>query len=128
MRKRYYSTTGVQYTFPVVIKQKTKWIEFKGPGNDYVTSDKDIQSAIEGNSRFKKGLIATDEKKNTASESNEYSNIVNSTKKSYPEVTDIQEAVEILKNEYNVTHQRLRTPKAVKKQAELNNVSFPNWI
>lgn len=47
----------------------------------------------------------------------------------HAEVTDINGAVEVLRGEpYNVAHQSLRTPDAVRKQAGLKNVTFPNWV
>ena len=47
----------------------------------------------------------------------------------HAEVTNINGAVEVLRGEpYNVAHQSLRTPDAVRKQAGLKNVTFPNWV
>lgn len=46
----------------------------------------------------------------------------------YPEVTDINGAVAILKGEpYKVHHMKLKDPASIMEQAKLNNVSFPNW-
>ncbi|MFT3994401.1 MAG: hypothetical protein QM660_08840 [Dysgonomonas sp.] len=46
----------------------------------------------------------------------------------YPDVTDINGAVALLKGEpYKVHHMKLQNPTAILEQAKLNNVSFPNW-
>lgn len=46
----------------------------------------------------------------------------------FPEVTDINGAVAILKGEpYKVQCTKLKNPASVMAQAKLNKVSFPNW-
>lgn len=46
----------------------------------------------------------------------------------YPDVTNINEAVEILRGQpYNVHHMKVRTPAAIQEQAILNKVTFSNW-
>ena len=46
----------------------------------------------------------------------------------FPEVTDINGAVAILKGEpYKINHMKLKDPASVMVQAKLNKVSFPNW-
>jgi hypothetical protein len=45
------------------------------------------------------------------------------------EVTDINGAAAILRAEpYKVHYTKLRTPEAVREQAALNKVAFPNWM
>lgn len=45
----------------------------------------------------------------------------------YPEVTDINSAVAVLRGEpYNIHHLKLRTPAMIREQAAINKVSFPN--
>lgn len=45
----------------------------------------------------------------------------------YPEVTDINGAVKVLRGEpYNIAYQSLRTPEKVMAHAAINNVSFPS--
>jgi hypothetical protein len=47
---------------------------------------------------------------------------------SFPEVTTINQAKEVLHGEpYNVHHMKLRTPDAIMAQAIENSVIFPNW-
>lgn len=48
---------------------------------------------------------------------------------SFPEVTTINQAKEVLRGEpYNVHHMKLRTPDAIMAQAIEHSVSFPLWI
>jgi hypothetical protein len=46
--------------------------------------------------------------------------------KTYPNVTDLQGAIRILKTEFNVAHQSLRSPENVQKKIEELGISFPN--
>lgn len=53
---------------------------------------------------------------------------INNDTTPYPDVTDINGAVSVLKGEpYKVHHMKLQNPTAILEQAKLNNVSFPNW-
>lgn len=47
----------------------------------------------------------------------------------FAEVTNINQAKEILRSDpYNVSHQKLKNPKAIIAQAIEHSVEFPNWI
>ena len=123
-KKKYVSLTGIQYTFPVKVKDKYVWISFKGNENDYTTSNKDIQEAIEGCDKFKSrelGLFGGGKKNVEDGGGLE--------PKEFPEVTDPNDAVEILrKAPYGVHHSKIKSPEDIKTQAELCNVSFPNLV
>lgn len=47
-------------------------------------------------------------------------------KKSYPDITDWQDAKEALRKEYGVAHQSLGTPQGILKKASEVGVDFPN--
>ena len=158
--KRYKSLTGTQYTFPVSVGGKVIWVSFKGPQDDFVTSDEALQKAIEKHPRFTGGQIgvagqsvnkATPVVKIPAKKGSK-APIMESAEPDaaggnpeiipgetsgdetggesveYPDVADINAAVAVLRGEpYKVHHLSLRTPAAVREQAALNKVAFPNW-
>lgn len=121
MRKVYTSISGVELTFPVSIAGKAKFITFGGPRSEFKTTDEEMQKAIENSNAFKKGLIVTPGGAiaNTDVKSTD-------EPKSYPDITDFQEAADILKKEYGVAHQSVRSPEAILKKAQELNVSFPD--
>jgi hypothetical protein len=120
--KTYISLTGIRYTFPVNIDGKTKWISISGEQLEYTTSNAKVQSAIENHSKFKDGSIGIlssgkeEKKENPEFESKEF-----------PEVTILNEAVEILRNEpYKIAVSKLRNKKAIFDIAKDVGASFPN--
>jgi hypothetical protein len=123
MTKVYRATT--LFTLPVLLEGRLKYVVFSEENYGATVRDEKIQEAIEASSYFKGGEIKlfrqlTDavHPKKTKPDFDE---------KEFPEVTNIQEAVEVLKGEpYKVPQQSLRTPENVMKQAEANNVKFPN--
>ena len=124
-KKKYISLTGIQYTFPVIIKEKPVWVSFKGNDNEYIADNKDVQDAIEATDKFKNKEIGLSEKQVADEGKEEVPGLEPSV---FENVTDINGAVEILKGEpYKVHHMKLLAPTAVSDQAKLNNVSFPNW-
>ena len=126
--KKYISKTGIQYTFPVMVKEKAVWISFKGNENDYVTSNKDIQKAIEETEKFKNKEIALagEVKEEKAEKSGGATSGFDPAV--FEDVTDINGAVGVLKDKpYNVHHMKLKSPEAIKLAMEACNVSFPNY-
>lgn len=119
------SSTGTQYTFPVNVAGKVKYLSFNGNLNDLTTDSKALQDAIEECRRFKSGeIVLLNGQPNKVDTSEEKPDTL--PKKEYPEVTDIQGAVHILKTEYNIAHQSLRSPEGVLKKAEEVGITFPN--
>ncbi|MDR1259433.1 MAG: hypothetical protein LBK65_09190 [Tannerellaceae bacterium] len=128
--KKYISLKGIQYTFPVAVKkngsEKVVWVSFKGDDNDYVTSDKDIQDAVEASGRFKNKEIGLSDKQ-TVEEGAGKETEAKFEPAEFKDVTDINGAVAILSNEpYNVDKRSLKTPVGVSSKAKEYNVEFPN--
>ncbi len=122
--KRYISANGDQYTFYVKVGEKNMCVGLKGSGNDFKTNNERLQKAIEESTYFKTGKIVLDGGK-TADES--APKIPSAPAKEYPEVTDIQSAIDILRAEpYKVHHTKLTTPEKVLAVASELGVSFPN--
>jgi hypothetical protein len=129
-KKTYISLTGIQYTFPVNVEVKGKnavvWVALRGNENSYTTAGKEVQEAIEAHARFKAKEIGLsgDEPKVESSGSVNTKGI---EPKEYPDVTDINGAVEILNGEpYKVNKNSLKTPANILAKAEEYNVKFPN--
>lgn len=128
--KIYKSLTGIQYTFPVRVKNDGKeervWISFRGNSDSYITSRKEVQEAIENSDRFKNKEI---EMESGASDDYDESNLPSegNPPQSFPEVKDINMAVEILGAEpYKVDRRSLKTPAGIRAKAKEYNVEFPN--
>jgi len=129
-KKKYISLTGIQYTFPVIIKSKDKekvvWISFKGNENDYVTSNNDIQDAIEATEKFKNKEIGLSDKKITEDKKDEGTGSEFEPAE-FENVTDINGAVEVLNGDpYKIAKNKLKTPDNIKSAMEIYKVSFPN--
>lgn len=130
-KKKYISLTGIQYTFPVIIKVNDKdkpvWVSFKGNENDYVTANKDVQEAIEATDKFKNKEIGVSEKQVADEGKNDEGSGHNFEPKEFENVNDINGAVGILNSEpYKVAKNKLKTPESIKLAMESCNVSFPN--
>jgi len=121
-KKVYKSLTGIQYTFPVKINDKIRWISFTGDQLEYVTSDKKIQDAIEDCRNFKEKLIGLSF---TKGKCDEESPVFESTE--FPDVTVLNDAVAVLRGEpYRVNHSKLKSKDAILAVARGLGVSFPN--
>ena len=121
-KKRYISLTGIQYTFPVEAGGKYVWISFKGNENEYSTSRKDVQEAIESFRKFKNGEIGLVKEGVTENAPPAVLEAVE-----FPDVTTINDAVAVLKKApYSVHHTKLKTPDDVINQARDRGVGFPN--
>jgi len=126
--KTYKSLTGIRYTFPVKVKEKDKekvhWVSFSGDQGDFSTSNKDVQSAIENCQYFLDKKIGFDSVKEEGDGVVEIKSI---DPKEFPEVTDMNGAVAILRGEpYKVHHLRLSNKEAVLRVAGELGVTFPN--
>ncbi len=120
--KIYRSRTGVRYTFLVKKGENHVSVSFRGSTREYVTSDAELQNAIEGTKYFKEKKIVVVELAESKGEDK-------NSPTDYNDVSDINGAVAILSGEpYNVSKAKLRTPDAVRKAAKENDVSFPNLI
>lgn len=115
--------------FPVAQNGSVK-IDFTG-GNIYDTkayapartrpiSDPAVQAVIENSAYFGKQVILYD---STEHESEDVATKV----KEYPDVTNFAEACAVLKSEYGVKAQQLRSPAGVRNLASSLFVAFPNW-
>jgi hypothetical protein len=129
-KKTYISLTGVQYTFPVRIKtgerEEIVWISLRGDSNTYITSLKEVQEAIESCNKYRNGEIGLKDGEPDEKENEKPAGGGNPLK-SFPDVTDINMAVEVLSAEpYRVDKRSLKTPSAILAKAKENNVEFPN--
>ena len=108
---------------------KRELVKFTGDGNGYVgysTSNKKIIKGIENSDLFKNGEIKL---VSSIEESNDNLNSENGNQgdlKEYPEVTNLQEAKELLRSEYNIPHQSLGSQDNILKKAIEVGASFPN--
>ena len=126
-KKRYVSLTGIEYTFPVKVKEKAVWVSFKGTENDFVTSDKGVQGAIEASENFKSGKIGLSGSKGEGVTPQNPGSTIETVE--FPEVTDINGAAAVLKAEpYKIHHFKLKSPESIKEQSALVGVSFPNLV
>jgi hypothetical protein len=124
MIKIYKATTALM--LPVRLDGRLEYVFFSDGNCCATVKDEKLQEAIEASSYFKSGEIKLFEQ---IGEKKQSKNAVNPAfdEKEFPEVTEIQQAVEVLKGEpYLVAHQSLRSPENIKKQAEVNRVKFPN--
>ncbi|MDR0823893.1 MAG: hypothetical protein LBN74_02290 [Prevotella sp.] len=130
-KKKYISLTGIQYTFPVIIKVKEKdkvvWVSLKGNENDYVTANEDVQKAIEATDKFKNKEIGISEKQLADENKNDKKTKIDFDPAEFESVTDINGVIEVLNGEpYKVAKNKLKTPDSIKSAMETYNVSFPN--
>jgi hypothetical protein len=111
---------------PVLSDGKLIYVSFSDEHYGACIKDEKIQEAIESSSYFKRGEITLFEQTGGSVEAGKQR--PSFEEREFPEVTGIQEAVEVLKGDpYRVASQSLRTPENVMKQAEANRVRFPNW-
>ena len=110
-------------TLVVVVNGKQKVIYFK-TGVDYKTSDPGEQEAIEGTALFKSKFIELSETEPNANDESE--KVIVETKE-FPEVTDMNDAVKILKGApYKINQAKLKSKEAVLTVANELGVLFPN--
>lgn len=106
----------------------------------FSTSDPVVQTAIENNRLYQKGLIKLDRKwkigeveeakeEVSGSESSGDESSENGTPKYtiYPDVKNAQSAREVLIRDYNVSLAELQDKERIKNKAEELKVKFPNW-
>jgi hypothetical protein len=128
MTKRYISLTGTQYTFPVKVAPdgRIEWVSFLGHTDAFVTSDAQVQKAIEASQKFLAGEIGCADAGDNPSKAAADAPPADK-KKEYPDVASLNEAVTVLSAEpYNVSRNALRTPEAIEKKAAEKGVVFPN--
>lgn len=126
MKKVYFSKNKAKIVFAIKLGESVKNISFSNFGGSYSTSDEDEQKKIEDTFYFKNGLIYSVSEKKT--ENKQSDKIEDTEVQVYDNVTDINGAVAILKGDpYKVHHMKLKSPGEVMEQANLYNVSFPNW-
>ncbi|MDR0768711.1 MAG: hypothetical protein LBE71_02225 [Dysgonamonadaceae bacterium] len=121
MIKRYRTTTHL--ALPVYVDGKLNYAVFSEEDYGISVTDEKMQKAIEDTPYFKNGKIKLFEEIGEE----EHPKAASQKYIEFPEVTQIQQAVDILKGEpFNIPHQSLRNPDHVKKHADANGVKFPN--
>lgn len=105
----------------------------------FSTSDPVVQTAIENNRLYLKGMIkleksfkigeveVDDEKPASDEEKNEKEPESQSSVKSYPDVKNVQSAREILISEYSIPIAELQDKERIKMKSEELGIEFPNW-
>lgn len=105
----------------------------------FSTSDPVVQTAIENNRLYLKGMIkleksfkigeveVDDKKPVSDEEKNEKEPESQSSVKSYPDVKNVQSAREILISEYSIPIAELQDKERIKMKAEELGIEFPNW-
>ena len=105
----------------------------------FSTSDPVVQTAIENNRLYLKGMIkleksfkigeveVDDEKPVSDEDKNEKEPESQSSVKSYPDVKNVQSAREILIREYTVPIAELQDKERIKMKSEELGIEFPNW-
>lgn len=105
----------------------------------FSTSDPVVQTAIENNRLYLKGMIkleksfkigeveVNDEKPVSDEDKNEKEPESQSSVKSYPDVKNVQSAREILISEYSIPIAELQDKERIKMKAEELGIEFPNW-
>lgn len=103
----------------------------------FSTSDPVVQTAIENNRLYLKGMIkleksfkigeveVNDEKPVSDEDKNEKE--PESSVKSYPDVKNVQSAREILISEYSIPIAELQDKERIKMKSEELGIEFPNW-
>lgn len=105
----------------------------------FSTSDPVVQTAIENNRLYLKGMIKLeksfkigeveldDEKPASDEEKNEKEPESQSSVKSYTDVKNVQSAREILISEYSIPIAELQDKERIKMKSEELGIEFPNW-
>ena len=105
----------------------------------FSTSDPVVQTAIENNRLYLKGMIkleksfkigeveVNDEKPVSDEDKNEKEPESQSSVKSYPDVKNVQSAREILISEYSIPIAELQDKERIKMKSEELGIEFPNW-
>ena len=135
---KYYTSTSLFKSFTVTRENGWEYqVEFKHNNThrkgEFITEDPEIQALVEKRKEFRTGeikLINTIEEKNDAVV--EHVDVMPKKAIVVPdelipvdEVKNINEAKEYLRSK-GVHHMKLRTPEAIKAEAEKLNIKFPN--
>lgn len=116
------SVTGSKYN--ILLKKKDGHqvlVSFRGSNRSFQTGDVELQGLIEGHRWFKeKQIVVVNEVKGDKAKETK------PDLTTYTDVTDIQGAIEVLVQDFQVPEAKLKTPAQVKDAAGKNNVEFPN--
>jgi len=123
MDKVYFSKDKAKIVFAVNVGDSVKNISFSNFGGSFSSFDEKEQDAIERSYYFKKGLIFLSEKANQSKKFEEKK----LDSKEYPEITDLNDAVSILRGDpYKIHYSKLKNKDAIFSIANDVGVSFPN--
>jgi len=129
MKKVYISGTGGILACYVQVGGKAKLIALNNFDLTFGTDDAELQKAIEASKFYKEEKIKLlrtegEEKKEAGGETPEPPK---NQVKEYPEVTDLNGAIEVLTGTpYKVAKSSLKSPAEIEKKAAEKGVSFPN--
>jgi hypothetical protein len=125
-KKIYKSATGATVSFYVRLKDESlHQVKLSNFERTFETEDKALQEAIEQSRFLKEGkIVRVTPETETAPEVKKEKTF---EPEEFPEVTDLNGAVEVLTGKpYGVPKKLLKTPEDIRAQAESHNVVFPN--
>lgn len=122
--KKYKSSTGVEYNFYAEVDGEEQFISMSNPGASLIVRDMKLAKAIENSNAFKSGKIYLE---HTVGEIEDEDAEENTETKSYPDVKNMGDAVDVLMNEYGVSEADLALKKDVLAKAKELGVSFPKY-
>jgi len=124
--KIYKSSSGQVIAGYVKNKDKNTFLCLNNFDKTFRTTDAELQEAIENSDFFTGGKIFI-----SFPEESKKSTVVKKSEKEiqeFPGITDINDVVSILrKDPYRISYQKLKSPEDIRKQIEVNNLSFPDF-
>ena len=125
--KVYKSATNTLYSFLVKKEGKddegTVCVSFHGSNKQFQTRDPELQKLIEATRYFKEKKIVL-----ARVYSGERAKEQKSSPVDYPDVMDINAAVEVLMRDFGCKDTQINTPAKIKKVSAEVGASFPNWV
>lgn len=118
MKKVYKSNNNL--TVPIVVGGKIiRYVSFTDENKTFVTSDEVEQTALESLESFGTLYKLVEETVCIPEDVKRELSI-------YEEVTSLSEAKDVLRTDFDISHQQLRTPASIMAKAEELKISFPN--
>lgn len=132
MATKTYRSNSRNLTLFLTIKGRVRSIHFSDMGTTYnysilTTSDPNVQAALERSKKFGTEFFILKEEKPVASEAEAPSQEEQKpVEASYPKVTRIQTAAQILEEKYNIDPATISSKTDVLRHAKALNIEFPN--
>ncbi len=118
MKKVYKANNNL--TVPIVVGGKIiKYVSFTDENKTFITIDEVEQTALESLGSFGTLYKLVEETVYIPEDVKRELSI-------YEEVTSLSEAKDVLRTDFDISHQQLRTPASIMAKAEELKISFPN--